>query len=218
MLAPLLMVPAPCPLHLRPGGGARPALRPGEPPPPRAGPTATRRCGRRQRGRGAAGVAAEEEPALSPAHPPAAPRAGDPEAPRCPGASRLPPCAAAQGPAPLPPPFRVRPSVCPPVRPHARSGLSRSRARAGHRASRGTAHTRCRPPPTGSSAAATPRSPAPPLGHAPPARSRPSRLPGGLHPSSQRVMTQHVVTPRLIPLPERFWVWGGCSACTCFPA
>lgn len=67
------MVPAPCPLHLRPGGGARPALRPGEPPPPRAGPTATRRCGRRQRGRGAAGVAAEEEPALSPARPLARP-------------------------------------------------------------------------------------------------------------------------------------------------
>lgn len=84
MLAPLLMVPAPCPLHLRPGGGARPALRPGELPPPRAGPTATRRCGRRQRGRGAAGVAAEEKPARSPARPPAAHRAGAPEAPAVP--------------------------------------------------------------------------------------------------------------------------------------
>lgn len=103
----------------------------------------------------------------------------------------------------------LSPSVRPPVSPRARSGLRLSRARAGHRASRGTAHTRCRPPPTGSSAAATPRSLATPLGHAPPARSRPSRLPGGLHPSSQRVMTQHVVTPCFSPLPERFWVWGG---------
>lgn len=170
MLAPLLMVPAPCPLHLRPGGGARPALRPGEPPPPRAGPTATRRCGRRRRGRGAAGVtAAEEEPARSPALPHAAPRAWVPEAPRCPGASRLPPCAAAQGPTPLPPPLRVRPSVRPPA---ARPGPSLSRSRAGHRASRGP-HTRV----------AARRRPAPPQPRPRAARPRPLATPHLLGPA-----------------------------------
>lgn len=176
MLAPLLMVPAPCPLHLRPGGGARPARRPGEPPPPRAGPAATRRCGR-PRGRGAAGVAAEEEPQAR-------------RAPSRPVPSRGPGGAAGLWGCPAPAvcvPRRSEPALAAASESVHRSvrGLAPSEPlRSTRRAPgvEGTAHRRRRPPRPGSSAAATPRSPAPPLGPAPPARSRPSRIPGGPHP------------------------------------
>lgn len=172
MLAPLLMVPAPCPLHLRPGGGALPALRPGEPPPPRAGPTATRRCGR-QRGRGAARADRGEETRT-----PAAPGPEGQEQPQRSRASLLRRCAAAS--------LRAKTGCHPPspstVRPPGRSGLSLSGTRVGHRASRGTAHTRCRPPRARSSTASTPRSSAPGSSSAPPAWPRPSRFPGEPHP------------------------------------
>lgn len=157
------MVPAPCPLHLRPGGGALSALRPGEPPPPRAGPTATRRCGR-QRGRGAARAGRGEETRT-----PAAPGPEGQEEPRCSRASLLRRCAAA----PLGAQPGCHPRVRPLVRPPGRSGLSLSGTRAGHRASRGPhtcAAARREPaPPQPRPRAAPPRAPAPPhlLGPAP---------------------------------------------------
>lgn len=172
MLAPLLMVPAPCPLHLRPGGGALPALRPGEPPPPRAGPTATRRCGR-QRGRGAARAGRGGETRTLAAPGPE----GQEETAVLKGFSAPAKCRrAAQSPAWQPPPS---PSTSP------SSGSLRAeplRDMRGAPSVEGTAHTRCRPPRARSSAAATPRSSAPGSSPAPPARPRPSRFPGGPHP------------------------------------
>lgn len=214
MLAPLLMVPAPCPLHLRPGGGARPALRPGEPPPPlpRAGPTATRRCGQ-PRGRGAAGGWPRRR---SPHARRAASRGARGHRPRSSGAPRLPPSAARRR-APLRCHRRVRPPARPRARSLARPAPSLSGARVGHRASRGP-HTR---------AAARRRRPAPPRLRPCAARPRPQprptcsapppAAPRGAPPSSQHVMTQDAVTPCLSH-PAEVQGLGRSSPGTCFPA
>lgn len=198
MLAPLLMVPAPCPLHLRPGGGALPALRPGEPPPRRAGPTATRRCGR-QRGRGAARAG----------------RGGETRTLAAPGPEGQEETAVLKG-FPAPAMFRRaaqspawQPTPSPSTSPS--SGSLRAeplRDMRGAPSVEGTAHTRCRPPGAGSSAAATPRKLRPGLQPRPTCSAPPRTVPRRAPPSSQHVMTQDVVTPNTSSS-QRFWEWGG---------
>lgn len=200
------MVPAPCPLHLRPGGGALPALRPGEPPPPRAGPTATRRCGR-QRGRGAARAGRGGETRTL-----AAPGPEGQRRPRCSKASRLPRSAAA--------PLRAQPGshprVRPPVRPPGRSGLSLSGTCVGHRASKGP-HTRAAArrepaPPQPRPRAAPPRVPAPPhlLGPAPHGSQEGPTL-FAARDDAGRSDSQHFLQSEVLGV-------GWCSPSTCFPA
>lgn len=193
MLAPLLMVPAPCPLHLRPGGGAQVSL---------------------GRGRAGTGRDAQVRAAEGPrGRPPGWPRRRSPHACRAP--SRPVPCRPGGQEAPSAVPWRGFPA--PAVRrrrpqPGSRRRHLRVRAQPlrSTPAAAGVQGTRN----TGAAArpAASPAPPQPPRPRA--ARPRPSAPPhllgpaprgsqGGAPPSSsQRVMTQDAVTPCLSHLPE----------------